>query len=357
MRIVVHGASVRRSGARMMMAVAGLALRGHEVHWLGGEAPPVPGLKPVPARAALDGLRADLVLGGGGPLWPAILGWRAGARALVLGTAAGDLRGWGLLQRWAWDSLYTMAMVEERDGDAVRDLAANLPLERFALWSAQDAPSQPDATHADVEMLERAGERALARQVGHSVRAGFFVDRDGTLVIERGYLADPEDIEVLPGVPGALRAVQAEGHPVIVVSNQSGVGRGLFPMSRVYEAMARLRRELRAQGVELDAIYFCPHRPGSGCACRKPGTQLLERAAEDLRVSLRHSVMAGDKRLDAATGQAAGGRGALVRTGYGRDEEARIGDEEFPVAPDLVADDLRGVADWFLRTQDESFAG
>lgn len=357
MRIVVHGASVHRSGARLTMAVAGLALRGHEVHWLGAAAPQLAGLETLRALRALDGLRADVVIGGGGPLWPAILGWRCGARALVLGAAAADLRGWGLLQRWAWDSLYTMAMIEERDSDAVRDLASALPLERFALWTGEETPEQPDATHGDVEMLERAGERALARQVGHSVRAGFFVDRDGTLVIERGYLADPEDIELLPGVAAALRAVQAEGHPVIVVSNQSGVGRGLFPLARVYEAMARLRRELRTHAVELDGIYFCPHRPGAGCACRKPGTQLLERAAEDLRVSLKHSVMAGDKRLDAATGQAAHGRGALVRTGYGRDEEARIGDEEFPKAPDLVADDLRGVAEWFLASQDESFQG
>ena len=356
MRIVVHGAAVKNSGPRMSMAVGGLAMRGHEVVWVGAGAPLVPSTPTFTQHAALAGFRADLVLGGGGPLWPAILGWRAGARALVLAATAADLQGWGLLQRWAWDSLYTMALIDEAESDAVRDRVASLPLDRFGLWSNEDVPREADATHPDTEILERACERAMARQIGHGLRAAFFVDRDGTLVVERGYLADPDDIELLPGVPQALRSVQAEGHPVIVVSNQSGVGRGLFPLSRVYEAMARLRRELRSHGIELDAIYFCPHRPGADCQCRKPGTELLERAAEDLRVSLPHSVMTGDKRLDAATGQAAKGRGALVRTGYGRDEETRIGGEEFPKPPDFVGDDLRLVADWFLRTQDESFA-
>lgn len=352
MRIAVHGASVRRAGARLVLAVAGLALRGHDVRWVGSDPPQAEGLLAVRSTRELAGWRAQVVIGGGAPLWPAVLGWRTGANAMLLGADAKDLAGWGLLQRWAWDSLYTMALVAESDADAARSHAKELPLERFALWSGADDPSEPDATHPDTELLERAGERALSRHLMHGPRSALFVDRDGTLVIERGYLADANDIELLPGVADALREVQAAGHPVVVVSNQSGVGRGLFPLSRVYEAMARLRRELRMHGVELDAVFFCPHRPGAGCACRKPGIELLQRAAEDLRLSLKHSVMAGDKRLDAATGHAAGGKGLLVRTGYGRDEETRIGDEEFPVLPDAVCDGLPEVARWFLARQD-----
>jgi histidinol-phosphate phosphatase family protein len=174
-----------------------------------------------------------------------------------------------------------------------------------------------------------------------------FADRDGTLVIERGYLSDPADLELLPGVPAALRRLHAAGWPVIVVSNQSGVGRGIFPLARVHEAMAALRHALRAHGVELDAIHFCPHRPEDGCDCRKPGVALLRRAAEDLDLSLARSVFVGDKRLDVDTGHRAGARGVLVRTGYGADAA-----RELPVAgeapPDAVCADFAEAAAWIL---------
>jgi D-glycero-D-manno-heptose 1,7-bisphosphate phosphatase len=114
----------------------------------------------------------------------------------------------------------------------------------------------------------------------------------------------------------------------------------------VHEAMARLRRRLRAEGVELDGIYFCPHRPEAGCTCRKPGSLLLERAAEDLGLSLRGSYMVGDKRLDVETGHRVGARGLLVRTGYGRDEEAREGSAI--ETPDAACDDLPAAAEWIL---------
>src|SRR5262249_54734610 len=148
-----------------------------------------------------------------------------------------------------------------------------------------------------------------------------FLDRDGTLVVERGYLTRVEDLELLPGVPMALRELHEAGYALVVVSNQSGVGRGLFPLSRVHEAMGRLRLLLRREGVELDAIRFCPHRPDAGCACRKPGIELVRAAAADLRLVLRESAMVGDKLLDVETGRAAGTRAVLLRTGYGRDEE------------------------------------
>jgi histidinol phosphatase-like enzyme len=100
--------------------------------------------------------------------------------------------------------------------------------------------------------------------------------------------------------------------------------------------------------VELDAIYFCPHRPEDGCRCRKPNPELLERAAEDQGLSLRDSVMVGDKRIDAATGQNAGGRGVLVRTGYGGDEEP---DPEVVTdrPPDAVCEDMGAAVEWVIR--------
>jgi D-glycero-D-manno-heptose 1,7-bisphosphate phosphatase len=186
-------------------------------------------------------------------------------------------------------------------------------------------------------------------RVGRASRAAVFLDRDGTLVVERGYLAHADDLELLPGVPAALRSLKAAGFALIVVSNQSGVGRGLFPRSRVYEAMARLRLALRDHGVELDAIYFCPHRPDAGCACRKPGIELVQSAVANQRLELGASVMIGDKLLDVATGQRAGARGILVRTGYGRDEERRVAGEELPRPPSFVADDLAAAAAWVIE--------
>ena len=113
---------------------------------------------------------------------------------------------------------------------------------------------------------------------------------------------------------------------------------------------ARLRIELRAHGVELDAIYFCPHRPEDGCTCRKPGTALLERAAEDLLLDLRSSAVIGDKLLDVETARNAAALGILVRTGYGAEEERR-GAAENLERPDHVADSLDGAVAWLLARE------
>jgi D-glycero-D-manno-heptose 1,7-bisphosphate phosphatase len=156
-------------------------------------------------------------------------------------------------------------------------------------------------------------------------------------------------VELIPGVGEALRQLRGAGFALVVISNQAGVGRGLFGLTSVYAAMARLREALRGEGVELDAIYFCPHHPDEGCACRKPGTALLERAAEDLQLSLRHSAMAGDKLLDVEAGRRAGGAGVLVLTGHGREEAERLRGEPGAPAPDAVCDDFAAAARWILE--------
>ncbi len=355
MKVLVHGGSAAAPGGRLRPALVGLARRGHDVRWFGPGAPEEPGIVPVAAGRDLAGLGVDAVVGGPGVVAVAFAGWRAGARVLLAATDERAMERWTLVDRWAWDSLHAGALIEEADAAAARMHARELPLERFALWAGEPAPAAPDVTHADVEILERALERALARQARRGPRPAAFLDRDGTLVAERGYLADPGGLALLPGVPAALRAMRDAGIPLIVISNQAGVGRGLFPLSRVHEVMAELRRRLRAEGVELDAVYFCPHAPGDGCGCRKPGTDLLVRAAEDQCVALASSMMVGDKRLDAATGQAAGGFGVLVRTGYGREEESRADDGEFPRRPDHVFDGLPEAAAWFIAGTEAHF--
>jgi histidinol-phosphate phosphatase family protein len=349
MRLVVEvGAGLR---PRMRMAAAGLALRGHELFWRSDAFAPaaVPNLRPVPRRRDLSRVDADVILcDAHRPLAAALEGWLTRAHALVADLEPASVERWNPADRWAWHSLHATGLVEESDAESWRQHARGLDRQRLALWSAEPPAEAPDPTHVDVEILERAAERALARHRAQAPRPAVFLDRDGTLVREVGYLDDPAGIELLPGVPEALRMLRHAGLPVVVVSNQAGVGRGRFPLRRVHDTMAALRLALRAEGVELDAITFCPHAPDDGCACRKPGTALLERAADDLVLSLRDSVMIGDKRLDVAAGQAAGGAGILVRTGYGREEETRIGSPPFPRAPDRVCDDLREAAAWWL---------
>lgn len=332
----------------MALAAAGLARRGHPVTWV-GEAPPDPGIPSVAEDRGLARLGADLVLAGSrAPFRSGLVTRLSGAAVLVLDLVPARVASWLLPQRWAVSSLDAAALIEPAGAEAARSGRPVIPLDRIGLWPDEPPAGSVDAAHVDTEVLERACERAFRRHRGRAPMPAVFLDRDGTLVVERGYLTDPGDIEILPGVPEALHRLKAAGYLLVVVSNQSGVGRGFFSTATVHAAMARLREALRARGVELDAIYFCPHRPEAGCACRKPGTLLLERAREDLELSLTRSAMVGDKLLDAETGRRAGGRGLLVRTGYGRDEEQRVTSGGVEWAPDAVVDDLGGAADWIL---------
>ncbi len=345
----MHGDSLGPENRRLEIAILGLAHRGHALRWLGR--PPVEAAPDgvVTLVAGRPGRHAGeaLVLGGGAaPARVSYAGWLALAHSMLLAVDAQRIRRWGMGGRAGWGSLDSWGIADSPPGAEAgigEEFAA-----RIAQWSGEPPPEHADATHPDTEILERLCERILAGHRGQSLRAAAFVDRDGTLVIERGYLSDAADIELLPGVPEALRELRAAGHTLVVVSNQSGVGRGLFPLSRVYEAMARLRTELRRHDVELDAVYFCPHRPDSGCACRKPGTELLRAAAKNLGIALGASAMLGDKLLDVATGHAAGALGILVETGYGRDEAGRLFDSELARPPDLVAKDLPAAAAWLI---------
>lgn len=349
MKVAVHGASVRPD-SRLRAALRGLARRGHAVTWVGAEAPFCEGMRVVATDRELRPGDADLVIGERSALALAWRAWRWHAHAGLLALRADDLKRWGFFERFGWDTLPLYALIEEHEGEDVRASAGDLPLERFVLWHADEEPSDlPSST--DAELLERAGERALARRAGPVRRPVFFVDRDGTLIVEHGYLGDPERVELLPGVAEGLRALQAERIPIVVVSNQSGIGRGKFGVDDMLRVMARLRVVLRERGVELSGIYVCPHAPDAGCDCRKPGTVLAHRAADDLQALLAHSWMVGDKLLDAAMGRAMGGTGVLVRTGYGADEE-RAADESEYGKPDRVYDGVAQAAAAFLASRD-----
>lgn len=152
-----------------------------------------------------------------------------------------------------------------------------------------------------------------------SPAAAVFLDRDGTLIVEKDYLSDPEQVVVEEGVVEGLTLLQRHGHPLIVVSNQSGIGRGLFTLQDAERVNQRLADLLLRHGVELQAWYLCPHAPETPCECRKPLPGLALAASRDLQLGLAGSYVVGDKRTDLELADAIGGTGILVTTGHGRD--------------------------------------
>ena len=139
-----------------------------------------------------------------------------------------------------------------------------------------------------------------------------FLDRDGTLIDDVGYISDPERVVLLPGVTDALAALKARGYALAVVSNQSGIGRGYFGCDQARAVHERVVEELRAAGVELEDAQYCPHAPWDGCDCRKPLPGLILRSARVLGADLGRSVMIGNGAVDAEAGRAAGCRTILL---------------------------------------------
>lgn len=170
-----------------------------------------------------------------------------------------------------------------------------------------------------------------------------FLDRDGTLNHDEGYLADPQHLGLFPGAADAVAAVNAAGVKVALITNQSGVGRGLIAPDALDRIHARLRALLAERGAWLDGIYACLHLPEDGCACRKPETALALRAAHDLGVDAARSVMIGDKAADIEMGRRLGGRSILVRTGYGVQTESGLDNAS---RPDYIARDLHDAVQW-----------
>jgi len=143
------------------------------------------------------------------------------------------------------------------------------------------------------------------------------LDRDGTLLEYRPYLSSPDDVRLLPGTGAALRRFQEMGLGLVVVTNQSGVGRGLFDAARLDLIHQRFREALEAEGVSLAAVYVCPHTPEDDCSCRKPKTGLLERAAQDNEFDPEDAFVIGDNACDIELGRRVGAKTFLVLSGCG----------------------------------------
>lgn len=161
------------------------------------------------------------------------------------------------------------------------------------------------------------------------------LDRDGTVIVERHYLSDPDQVELLDGAVPGLQRLRDLGLGLVLVTNQSAIGRGMFDHERLALIHQRLSELLATHGVRFDGMYYCPHTPDEGCACRKPKTEMLRLAATELGFDPRRSFVIGDKNCDIELGRNAGATTLLVRTGYGSELE-----ETRRINPDYVVDDL-----------------
>ncbi len=185
-------------------------------------------------------------------------------------------------------------------------------------------------------------------------RPAVFIDRDGTLTDEVGYVNHPSRLRLLPRSAEAIRRLNAAGVAAVVVTNQAGIARGYFSEKLLDEVHDVLRAQLAAAGARLDGLYACVHHPSEGeppyrarCDCRKPQPGLLVRAAAELGLDLTRSTMVGDKASDLVPARTVGAGAVLVLTGYGRGEwEYRR--ERFEADPDHVAGDLLDAVEWTL---------
>ena len=188
-------------------------------------------------------------------------------------------------------------------------------------------------------------------------RPAVFLDRDGTINEQKGYINHLSRFDILPGVAEAIRLLNENNILVIVVSNQSGVARGYFPLALVHEVHEHLRETLRREQAVIDRILFCPHYPDdkdstndSKCECRKPKTGLIDQACAEFDIDLSNSYVVGDHHTDIKLAHNAELRGILVKTGYGR------GEIEYVLpglarGPDHIAEDLLDAVHWLLKNE------
>lgn len=177
-----------------------------------------------------------------------------------------------------------------------------------------------------------------------------FMDRDGTVSEEVGYMYHSGLFRLYPWTGEAIRKINESGMKSILITNQSGVGRGYFNESTVHEVHQVLEQGLKLSEAFMDAIYYCPHSPESNCDCRKPKPGMLLRAARDLEIDLRQSFMIGDRYVDVQAAHAAGMRSILVRCGDGEHELAKYSSLPGP-QPNFVADNLQRAVDAILSGQ------
>jgi D-glycero-D-manno-heptose 1,7-bisphosphate phosphatase len=189
------------------------------------------------------------------------------------------------------------------------------------------------------------------------MKPAVFIDRDGTINEQRGYINHISRLKLLPGVGEAIFLLNEHNWLVLITSNQSGVARGYFPIDLVHETHEQIKRELEKDNAHVDGIYFCPHHPDAevleykkACSCRKPDIGLIEKARAEFKIDMERSYVIGDRWLDIAFAHNAHLPGILVLTGYG------LGEREYVVPrrqlkPAYVAKDLQEAVNWIVKEQ------
>lgn len=170
------------------------------------------------------------------------------------------------------------------------------------------------------------------------------LDRDGTITVERNYLSNHNQVELIPNAAKGLKKLRNLGLGLLVITNQAGVGRGYFNLNDLKLIHERMIDLLAAEGVAIDGIYFCPHKVEDNCTCRKPKLGLIEQALKKHNFDPKGCFVIGDKALDIELGEAMGATTFLVRTGYGAEVE-----KEKKASPDYIVNDLLEAADVIQR--------
>lgn len=173
-----------------------------------------------------------------------------------------------------------------------------------------------------------------------------FLDRDGTIIEEKDFIKTPDEIEFVPGSVEAIKILRGLGYKIVVVSNQSGIGRGILTERMVSQVNQSFLRGLEDQGAPVDGLYFCPHHPDDDCACRKPKTGMIEKAVGELGLDLKDAVVVGDKLSDVKLGKNIAATTVLVLTGYGSKMLNELTDSNPDERPDFVAGNLLTAVNW-----------
>ncbi|MBH0202646.1 MAG: D-glycero-beta-D-manno-heptose 1,7-bisphosphate 7-phosphatase [Nitrospira sp.] len=210
-----------------------------------------------------------------------------------------------------------------------------------SFWSEPDRPDKTDR----IDRTDQSGRRDQPNILsGYTI----FLDRDGTLNPDPGYIKSPDQFELFPGVSEVLAKLKRAGARLIVVTNQSGIARGFLSREALDAVHMKLKRLLLdSAGVTLDAIYFCPHHPDDGCECRKPNRGMIDRAVRECGVNLDRSYLIGDHLRDIELAKRVGARSILVTTGVVLPRDAEQLNASGPT-PDRIASSLAEAADWLL---------
>jgi len=173
-----------------------------------------------------------------------------------------------------------------------------------------------------------------------------FIDRDGTINVNYGYISDPDDFKMYPGVAKGIKLLNEKGFKIIVITNQSGIARGYFSKGVLENIHEKMKKELSNKGANVDAIYYCPHHPDEHCNCRKPNPGLLEKAVKEFDIDTEKSFIIGDRMLDVEVGYKIGCKTVLVPEDK---EKVKKEMEESNVEPDVICDDFYSGVEWMLN--------